>query len=334
MKIGCPISKKITALLFAFILFLSIQPVLAAESMVLTATPVRLGDDFSIKIAPGDKKQVQLKVRNGSSESVVLESHAVDFVVAEDGSTPVVLDQNQADSRWSLASWLTLAPAQHNLESEEVAVVNVLIEVPDDALPGGRYAMVYHRPLGANEAGFSGSGVSQRVGTLLYVIVDGPINEEANISAFNWPKFLENGPVDFQISVDNQSDVHINTMPVVKVYNMFGKQIANLETEAKNIFPKSEREFAGTWNKIWGFGYYKAVVEANYGSQGGVMTATAGLWMVPVKLIILFLVILLIVLIIFLSLKKRKELTKQASATTVTDLENHHEESDSSQDKT
>jgi len=334
MKISCPISKKITAFLFAFTFALFVQPALAAESMVLTATPVRLGDDFSIKIAPGEKKQVQLRVRNGSAETVSLESRAVDFIVAEDGSTPVVLDTTSADQRWSLASWLTLAPAQHTLDSEEVATVNVLIEVPADALPGGRYAMVYHRPLGANEADFSGSGVSQRVGTLLYVIVDGPVNEEANISAFAWPKFLENGPVDFQIKVDNQSDIHINTMPVVKVYNVFGKEVANLETEAKNIFPKSEREFAGTWNKIWGFGYYRAVVEANYGSQGGVMAATADLWMIPVKLIILVLIVLLIDLIIFLSLKKRKESTKQASSTVVTDLENNHEESDSTQDKT
>lgn len=333
MKISCPISTKITTFLVALMFAFSAQLVLAAESMVLTATPVRLGDDFSIKIAPGEKKQVQLKVRNGSSETVVLESRATDFIVAADGSTPVLLDEANADPRWSLASWLTLAPAQHTLASEAVAVVNVLIEVPADALPGGRYAMIYHRPLSANEADFSGSGVSQRVGTLLYVIVDGPVNEEAYISAFTWPKFLENGPVDFALNMDNQSDLHINTMPVVKVYNMFGKQVANLELEAKNIFPKSQREFAGVWDRVWGFGYYKAVVEAAYGSQGGVATATTGLWMIPVKLIILVLIIVLITFIIFLSLKKRKESTKQVSVEDVTDLEKHHEESDNPQNK-
>ncbi len=334
MKISCPVHHKLITFLFLLFFVASTRIGLAAESMTLTATPVRLGDDFSIRIAPGDKKQVQIKVRNGSAESVVLESRGIDFVVGEDGSTPVVLDAEQADARWSLASWLTLAPAEHNLASEEVAVVNVLIEVPEDALPGGRYAMVYHRPLSANESDFSGSGVSQRVGTLLYVIVDGPINEEAYISNFAWPKFLENGPIDFEVRVDNQSDVHINTMPVVKVYNMFGKQVANLETEAKNVFPKSEREFAGTWDKVWGFGYYKAIAEASYGSQGGVMTATATMWMIPVKLIILILIILLVVFIIFLSLKKRKESVAQVALPDAADLENNHEKSDNSEDKT
>lgn len=326
MKISCPIPHKIVTFLFLLFFVLSSQLVQAVDSMSLTATPVRLGDDFSIKIAPGEKKQVQIKVRNGSSEQVVLQSAAADFIVAEDGATPVVLDSEQADSRWSLASWLTLAPAQHTLASGELAVVNVLIEVPADALPGGRYAMIYHRPLGANEADFSGSGVSQRVGTLLYVIVDGPVNEEAYISNFTWPEFLENGPVDFMIAVDNQSDIHINTMPVIKVYNIFGKEIANLETEAKNIFPKTSRDYSGTWDKIWGFGYYKAVVEAPYGSQGRVMTATAGLFMIPVKLILLVLIMALIIFIVILSLKKRKESGNDSPV--VSDLKKNDEESD------
>ncbi len=300
---------KIFTSLF-FILFftsVSLSQIAAASTMSLTATPVRLGDDFSIALNPGEKKQVQLKVRNGSLETVVLESAATDFIVASDGSTPVAVDSNQVDNRWSLASWLTLAPAQHKLASEEVATVNVLIEVPEDALPGGHYAMIHHRPLNASEAeAGSGSGISQRVGTLLYVIVNGPISEEAYISRFDWPKFLENGPVDFSLNIDNQSDIHINTQPVVKVYNMFGKQVANIETESKNIFPKSERSFAGVWNRVWGLGYYKAVAEASYGSQGQIMTATAGLFLIPVKLILATLITLLIVTIIILSLKKRR----------------------------
>lgn len=307
MKLLCPM-KNLKNLFFVFFFMLvSLGQALAASSMSLTATPVRLGDDFSIRLNPGEKKQVQLKVRNGSLETIVLESAATDFIVAEDGFTPVAVESTEVDNRWSLASWLTLAPAQHKLASEEVATVNVLIEVPDNALPGGHYAMIHHRPVNAAEAETgSGSGISQRVGTLLYVIVNGPINEEAYISQFNWPKFLENGPVDFSLNIENQSDIHINTKPVVKVYNMFGKQVANLETEAKNIFPKSERDFAGTWSKVWGLGYYKAVAEASYGSQGQVMTATAGLFMIPVKLILAILIVLMIVAIIVISIKKRK----------------------------
>lgn len=306
MKKICPTKKNNFLFFILFFVFVFSNKVTAASSMSLTATPVRLGDDFSISLSPGEKKQVQVKVRNGSTDSIVLESAALDFIVGNDGATPVIVDRAQADNRWSLASWLTLAPAENKLASEQVATVNVLIEVPKDALPGGHYAMIYHRPVNAGEDK-SGSGISQRVGTLLYVMVKGPVNEEAYINSFNWPKFLENGPVNFSLNIDNQSDVHINTKPVLKIYNLFGKQVDSIETEAKNIFPKSQRDFSGTWNKIWGFGYYKAVVEAAYGSQGGMMTTTAGLFLVPVKLILLVLIIILIIIILFISIKKRKE---------------------------
>lgn len=321
---NCP-TKKIFFALFNFVfIFIFTKQTLAVSGLSLTATPVRLGDDFSITLKPGEKKQVQIKVRNGSDTAIALESKAANFVVAEDGATPVVVDEKQADARWSLANWLTLVPAEHQLDSEEVAIVNVLIEVPKDALPGGRYAMIYHRPLNASNITESGSGISQRVGTLLYVTVAGDINEEAYISQFNWPKFLENGPVDFSLKIDNQSDVHINTKPVLKIYNLFGKEVANLEIEARNIFPKSEREFIGTWNRVWGFGYYKAVVEAAYGSQGRVATAVAGLYLIPVKIILLILIITLIGAILFLSLKKRKASALKDS--TSSDLETKNEE--------
>lgn len=323
---NCPTLKIKISLLSFLLLFFTAGPVLAISNLSLTATPVRLGDDFSISLNPGEKKQVQVKVRNGSSDVVALESKAVDFVVAEDGATPVMVDEKQSDARWSLASWLTLVPAEHRLDSEEVAVVNVLIEVPADALPGGHYAMIYHRPLNASDVTNSGSGISQRVGTLLYVTVLGDINEEAYVSQFNWPKFLENGPVNFSLKIDNQSDIHINTKPVLKIYNMFGKEVANLEIEAKNIFPKSEREFTGTWNKVWGLGYYKAVVEATYGSQGRVATAIAGLYLIPVKIILLILITILIGTILFLSLKKRKASALKDSVSI--DLETKNEESD------
>lgn len=143
MKKSC--LSKIFSIFFSFFAFLILlSPAKAQESMSLTATPVRLGDDFSISLKPGEKKQVQVKVRNGSSGAVRLESASLDFIVGEDGETPVVVEMEDKDNRWSLASWITLAPAFHDLDSEELAVVNALIEVPGDALPGGHYAMIYH----------------------------------------------------------------------------------------------------------------------------------------------------------------------------------------------
>ena len=307
MKKTC-LPKFLKSFIFTFaFFFLVLTPIKAQQAMSLTATPVRLGDDFSISLKPGEKKQVQVKVRNGSSAPVNLETAALDFIVGDDGETPVAVDMESTDNRWSLASWITLAPAFHDLDSEELAVVNVLIEVPEDALPGGHYAMIYHRPVDAAAAAEgTGSGISQRVGTLLYVLVEGDINEEAYISDFNWPKFLENGPVDFSVAIDNQSDVHIRTKPVVKIYNLFGKEVDALELESKNIFPMTTRDFIGKWDRVWGFGPYTALLEVSYGSQGQLLSSEAVLWLFPVKITLLVLIVLLLILILVLSLRKKK----------------------------
>ncbi len=331
MRKNCPVFKifhKLSLTILALFCFLqSYGMALAATDLSLTATPVRLGDDYSIKLKPGEKKQVQVKVRNGSTDTLEIESKALDFVVAEDGFSPLFVDAKEADPRWSLASWLTLVPNEHKLANEEVGTVNVLIEVPKNALPGGHYAMVYHRPLASTALTESGSGIAQRVGTLLYVVVDGPINEEAYISKFHWPKFLENGPVNFSLQIDNQSDVHISPQPILKIYNLFGKEVAKIDLEARNIFPKTQREFSGTWNKIWGLGYYKAIVEASYGSEGRMLSAAAGLYLVPVKLILLILIIILLGIILTLTIKKRRQ-HQDTAAKSDLDLETQHEETD------
>lgn len=321
----CPPTKNFRYLLLIAACWVqAAAPVAAAEVLSLTATPVRLGDDYSIQVAPGEKKQVQVRVRNSATVGTVkLESKAVDFIVAADGATPVPLEGvTGSDSRWSLAQWLTLAPAQHTLAPSEVGVVNVLIEVPADALPGGRYAMIYHRPLNQAEAsGGSGSGISQRVGTLLYVVVEGEVKEEAYISRFDWPTFMENGPVNFSLQLDNQSDVHISAQPVVRVYNLFNQEVARIDTELKNVFPQTEREFQGEWQRVWGFGPYRAVVEAVYGTQGQVARAEAVLWLVPVKLILLALILILILTIAVLAIKKRRSGDGQPPTDTMSDNE-------------
>ena len=50
-------------------------------------------------------------------------------------------------NRWSLASWITLTPTEQLLQPNQTVGINVIIEVPEDALPGGHYAMITHQPV-------------------------------------------------------------------------------------------------------------------------------------------------------------------------------------------
>ena len=265
-----------------------------------TAIPPRLGENNGISLQPGEKTQVSINVRNNSQQTIELESFVLDMIVDEDGSTPMPVT-DEVSNRWGLASWLTITPSRHVLKPREINRINILIEIPEDALPGGHYAMVLHQPVTKEvQAGqeMTASGISQRTGTLIYVIVEGPINEEAFIRDFAFPKFTEYGPVPFDFKIENMSDIHISPQMGVEIYNIFGKKLETIPVGSKNIFPLTNRDFDGTWDRIWGYGFYKAKLIMSFGSQGQVVIANSSFWFLPIKIVLAAATLLLSFLVI------------------------------------
>lgn len=283
-------------------------PVINTDNqLVLTAIPPRMGEDGTLRLKPGDKTQVTLRVRNSSTQTIEIKTLARDFIIGEDGSTPIPVD-SAVSNRWSLANWLTIVPNLQTLDPDELAGVSVLIEVPEDALPGGHYAMIMHSPnIDTAEINAENSAaITQEVGTLLYVIVEGPINEQAFIRdfQFNEGNFAEFGPVPFNFVIENESDVHIRPQLNVEIFDFIGRKVATLQPETKNIFPLTSREFNGEWDQIWGTGYYNAQLTASYGTQGSVIMAKTSFWLLPIKLVITVIILILTLIAILISIHR------------------------------
>lgn len=307
--------------------------VLAQESqsdneVTLTAIPPRLGDDNSLRVNPGEKLQTSVRVRNASLQPLQVDTGIQDFIVDEDGETPVPLDE-EAPSRWSLAQWVTLSPQVSQLMPNEIGTINVIIEVPSDALPGGHYAMVTHQPTAKGNGPATqivsetdpASRVNQRVGTLLYVIVNGPINEEAFIRNLTFPRFTEFGPVPFSFSVDNQSDIHITPQIGVEIYNFLGQKVDTIDVESKNIFPLMSRGFEGQWGRMWGIGPYTAKVIMSYGTGSQVVIANYSFWLFPISVVLSLLVILMALLVISIATRRHLHHRNDVNAQKVQMLE-------------
>ncbi len=278
----------------------------------VTAIPPRIGEDNTLVVKPGDKTQITLRVQNNSKQPVTIGSFAQDFIVSDDGETPIPVTENEEISnRWSLASWMVLAPNEQVVQPGQTAGVNVLIEVPADALPGGHYAMILHQPgtpgvsLTAPDGGNdTASEVSQKVGTLVYLRVEGPINYEAFVRGFTAPKFTEYGPVPFSFTADNRSDVHIRPQATIDIYDLLNRKVESLQVEIKNVFPFSSRLFETEWRKTWGWGYYRAQLTMSFGDQGQTITASIPFWFFPVKLVLAGLVGVLTLLAVGISLRR------------------------------
>lgn len=282
------------------------QETVTNESITLTAMPPRLGDDLSLKVAPGKKLQTAIKVRNNSTKAFTINTAIDDFVIGDDGETPIAVTED-VNYRWSLKEWLILAPDFQVLQPSQTGVINVIINVPENALPGGHYAMITHKPVGLNGEKFqdaAASVISQRVGTLLYVIVEGPVNEEAYVRDLSMPRFTEYGPVPFSFTVDNQSDLHIKPEIRIDIYNLLGIKVDSIAVESKNVFPMVGRTFNGQWDTIWGSGFYRAKLVMAYGSTGQVAMVSTTFWLLPITLVISGLVTILTLLAIYIAVRR------------------------------
>lgn len=287
-------------------------PPSGSSETTLTAIPPRLGDDNSLKAKPGEKIQASVRVRNSSNQTIQVRSQVSDFIVDENGETPIPVTDEEVSNRWSLASWVILSPEVQVLQPREIGTVTVIIEIPEDALPGGHYAMITHQPDGSGATEFnleasspeSASLLQQRVGTLVYLMVEGPINEQAFIRDLTFPKFTEYGPVPFSFVVDNQSDIHVHPQVAVEIYDIFGRKVETIAVEGKNVFPFIGREFESQWDRVWGWGFYRAKVVMSYGTHGQVAMAMTSFWLLPITLVIGGILLLLAISAIFIAVRR------------------------------
>jgi hypothetical protein len=282
-------------------------------SMGLTALPPRLGDEYDLIVKPGETVTTSVEVRNPNSAPMVVESFVQDFYIGEDGKTPVGVSGDQANPRWMLSEWVSLTPTASVIEPQGSSVIEVTISVPMEALPGGRYAMILHRPAAGEANGeTTGAQIDVNVGTLLYLIVDGPLQEEASISNLSLGFVHEKGPIPYTLTVHNDSSFHIRPNLTLTIENMFGKKIGEIKLEQNNIFPDSERTLTGEWEKSWGFGYYRARVEGDDGATFSTpkqLAMEASFWIIPYKIIALVTVgIIVIVLIVIASRRRYRKL--------------------------
>lgn len=308
--------KYLPSLILVTGYLLLVSPIHAQNIVGLSAIPPRL----EIQIKPGEVLTKEIKVRNESKTEKVITTTIKDFIVADDAGTPIALESVDTDNRWASASWVQVSPSTVRLKPGETKNLIVSIIAPDDAAPGGHYAMVLHSPKNQTMLDQSGALIETNVGTLLYFTVPGPIKEKAIVREFSAPKFLEYGPVNFRTIVNNLSDIHISPIGQVTVKDMLGLTTATLDLNRTNIFPYTSREFQNVLAKKWLFGRYSATLNAGYGTTGQALVASLIFWVIPWKLITL-LVVSLILIVIIIKLIGQKKSTPPTSDNKVEELE-------------
>lgn len=236
---------------------------------------------FEITVNPGESITNVVKISNLGDDPVSIRVEAQDFTAA--GEAGEVIVREELSETYSLAKWIKIEPETFDLGGHSQKLVTFVISVPPEGEPGGHYGTILASISGGGAPG--GAMVVQKVGALLLVQVTGKIKELIWIKSFEAPRFSEYGPIQFTTRFENQGTIHLKPRGFISITNWFGKQVANLPLEQKNILPNSIRQMNTVWDGKWLFGRYTATLAAIYGSSNEPLSRIVSFWVIPWKIV-------------------------------------------------
>lgn len=269
----------------------------------VTVSPVT----FELTANPGDVIANKIKIYNPTNKVVSIKVEAEDFMAVGEEGRVVTTSEADEDTTYSLRKWITLAPIEFTLEPDEQKLVDFIIEIPENAEPGGKYGTILAGITGSiSEKGTTGAAIATKTGALVLLMVSGDLNEKLIVSDFSAPSFQEYGPVPFTIKFENTGTVHVKPRGFVVITDMFGNKITEIEFSQKNVIPGSIRKNELSWDTKWLFGKYTATVVGNYGTgnipfEPRVITFSVFPW----KLTLGALIALMIIVAFFFKTRRR-----------------------------
>lgn len=303
-KIILPLS--ISAFLFTFYLVLSTivsaqSPAPSSPSTGLAVTP----PTFEINGNPGDTIKNTVKLENMHPYAVEIAVDRRNFTaVGEEGAVGLT----EEDTSFSLASWIEVTPTSVTIPPKTAQYFTFNIKVPLNAEPGGHFGSLIFRTIPTEKLDGSGASLAQEIGSLVLLRIAGETVEQANIESFNTTKSIfEQGPVNFEIRLKNQGNVHTKPSGTIVITNMLGSQVASITVEPKNVLPGATRKLDAVWDTKWRLGRYSATYTAVLSDQT-TRSATTVFTIIPYRLIIVILVVLILIGLILKRYQKRLSL--------------------------
>lgn len=241
-----------------------------------------------ITLDPGQADTSIIKFFNESTVPVAGTIKAVDYIVTDKEGSPIFLEHGEIPTKYSAASWIKLPYDRATIAAGTVLKIQFKINAPKNANPGGHYVAIMFEQTNSSanqvesidtEQGLV--AVSPRLVGLVNIKINGPVTEEAFVTRFTTPSFLEFGPVPVTTEILNKGDNHITPKGQIAIYDFTGRLVAQKVLEDKNIFPGTSRIYETKLGAKIMMGKFKVAFTAAYGDKGQVLSAQTTIWVFP-----------------------------------------------------
>ena len=170
-----------------------------------------------------------------------------------------------------LANWFNL-PKNATLEPGEQKRIPFTIEIPQNAPPGGHFAVIWWGNAPPESKHIS---IATRAGILIFLRVSGEVNESGKLvsfSASNNNFFFFQLPENFNLIFKNDGNTYLKPQGEILIKNIFGRKIAtfNINEISVILLPDNENnlKIAKKFEKApFAFGLYKAELILRWGEK-------------------------------------------------------------------
>jgi hypothetical protein len=251
---------------------------------------------------PGQVLQKSISLTNLSDNEQIYYLYTRDIATVRDGGTPVYADPDAEKTGYELTEWIVLGTTEVNLQPAEEVKIPVTINVPESATPGSHFGGIFvsMQPPKLRQVGAS---VGYEVANIVSIRISGDVTESAIIRSFRTDKLIYGSTnVEFMAEIENKGNVLIRPYGPVQIYNMFGKEVAQMTMNDSQggVFPFTKRSFTISWEDDgMGFGRYNTVLSMIYGEVGrqSTISSTVSFWVLPMNIITPALIILAVLLL-------------------------------------
>jgi uncharacterized membrane protein YvlD (DUF360 family) len=229
---------------------------------------------FELEVLPGQLLEEQIKIINQSDEPLPMTAKMVNFS-AEEETGQMIFDEALQDISINPSLWFKIEKPDFILDPDEVEKIKFQIQVPENAEPGGHYAVMIFKP-SLPSFYFKEEALVKNIpeiGVLFLISVkrfslEPEVEQKLEIVEFSVAKekrilalenllsktlggvalaadfeIVEDSYLNFILKIKNNDIYHIRPSGRLLIYNWFGKRVGEAEVPRLTILPGKTRVF-------------------------------------------------------------------------------------------
>lgn len=251
------------------------------------------------KFKPGSTNKDEITVTNGGTVDYKFKLYVSPYSVNGVEYKPDFFTKKK---NTDLNEWVTFAKSTYELKAGQAVTVPYTVSVPENAIPGGHYGVIFAETQPSDERRESNSVErKKRVGALVYATVEGDFETGGKFNGIRTPGLQFKAPLKSELNVENTGSSDFSVETVFAVSDIFGSR-KYTDTKKYQILPQTERLINLSWDKSPGFGLYQVTVSAKFLDQQ--TSKTSYVLMAPIAFYMIFIVGLLVAVIYFVQKRR------------------------------